>query len=268
MKALIAIALLLVAILVSPTASLALEARGVRHAIPCFTCAPDVVEAWHLTRSTAGPAVVMQVNIYDVNGIQVGNFVTVDPAGTFFARLISFSSSQALTQASPVALPVGLYSAILFDSAGVTEIFYEQIALNAVGSVGILTGRGTGPGAPYGYKTAAQGVFALTIAPEGPPFGTSNFFVCNNPANDMATFLGVPGPAPGNQGVAEFVNNAGDLSLTNFAAQSTFARSLLQISPGGASGGSLALAPPGATIMSCVRFLRIAGAPTLGAYTY
>jgi hypothetical protein len=269
MKALTAIGLLLVAALMNPTASLALEARGIRHAIPCFMCAPDVVEAWHLTRSTSTATVIINANIYDASGIRVGNFVIVDQGGTFLARLISFPTSLALAQATPVPLPVALYSAVLFESTQATEIFYEQIGLNALGSVGILTGRGTGPTAvPYGYKTGAERVRALTIAPEGPPFGTSNFFVCNNPANDMAAFLAVPALVLGSIGIAQFIDNNGNIAVSNFPTQSTFARSLLQLSPGGALGGSLELLPIGGSVMSCVRFLRIAGAPTLAAYTY
>jgi len=263
MKTLLAIGLLLVAGLATPTASPALEARGVRHAIPCFMCAPDIVESFHIARSTAPAAVVLQTNIYDTNGILLGNFILADPAGTFLARQVVFSSSQALTQA---ALPAGLYSAVLFDSLLVTNIFYEQVALNAAGVVGILTGRGTGPGAPYNYNTALTGVLSLTLAPDG--VGITNFFVCNNPANNMAAFLGVPGPTPGQQGVAQFINTTRELVINNFATPNLFARPLSQISPGGTVGGSLNLIPPGATMMSCVRFLRFTAGATVGGYTY
>ncbi len=266
MKLFSALGLLLVAILTVPTASLAFEARGVRHAIPCFQCAPDIPESFHVARSTAAPAVVLQTNIYDQNGIVLANAIFVDPAGTFLAQQIAFTTTQALTQAG---LPAGLYSAVLFDASLVTNIFYEQIALNALGVVGILTGRGTGPGVvPYNYFTAAAGgAFALTLVPET-QFNVVNFFVCNNPANNMATFLGVPGPTAGAQGVAQLVTAAGTVLLNNFVTRNLFARRLTDLTPDGAAGGSLFLFPPDATIMACVKFIRIDGDGTTGGYTF
>jgi len=266
MKVFSALGLLLVAILAAPTASLAFEVRGARHAIPCFQCLPDIVQSFHVVRSTAAAAsVVLQVNIYDVNGIVLGNAVFVDIAGNFLSQQVAFTTAQALTQAG---LPNGLYAAILFDASLVADLLYEQIALNAGGVAGILTGRGTGPGiTPYNYfSTAAGGVFALTLVPET-QFNVVNFFVCNNPANNMATFLGVPGPSPGQQGVAQLVTADGIVVLNTFVTQSLFARRVTDISPGGQNGGSLFLNPPGATIMACVKFIRIGGDGTVGGYT-
>src|SRR5712691_8568932 len=165
MKVLSALGLLLVAILAAPTASLAFEVRGARQAIPCFQCSPDIVQSFHVVRSTASASVVLQINIYDVDGIGLGNAVFVDVAGTFLGQQVAFTTTQALTQ---VGLPNGLYAAVLFDASLGSVLLYEQIALNAGGVVGLLTGRGTGPGVtPYNYfSTAAGGAFALTLFPE------------------------------------------------------------------------------------------------------
>jgi len=265
MKVFSALGLLLVAILAAPPASLAFEVRGARHAIPCFQCSPDIVQSFHVVRTTATASVVLQVNIYDVNGLVLGSAVFVDLAGTFLGQQVAFTTTQALTQ---TGLPNGLYAAILFDASLAADLFYEQIGLNAGGVAGILTGRGTGPGiTPYNYfSTAAGGVFALTLVPET-QFNVVNFFVCNNPANNMATFLGVPGPSPGQQGVAQLVTADGIVVLNTFVTQSLFARRVTDISPGGQNGGSLFLNPPGATIMACVKFIRIGGDGTVGGYT-
>lgn len=265
MKVFAALGLLLVTILAVPPASLAFEVRGARQAIPCFQCSPDVVQSFHVVRSTAAAPVVLQVNIYDVDGVVVGDAVFVDIAGTFLAQQVTFTTTQALTQAG---LPNGLYSAILFDASLGSNLLYEQIALNAGGVAGILTGRGTGPGiTPYNYfSTAAGGAFALTLVPET-QFNVVNFFVCNNPANNMAAFLGVTGPTPGAVGVAELVTASGTVLLNSFVTQNLFARRLTDLTPDGALGGSLFILPPGATIIACVRFIRINGDGTVGGYT-
>jgi hypothetical protein len=261
MKVVAAFGLLLVAILAAPTASIASEAIGIAHTITCLQCAPDIVESLHVARSTGAASVVLQLNVYDANGIALGNFIKADPAGTFLAQQVAFTTSQVLSGAG---LPAGLYAGILFDSSLLTNIFYEQIGLNASGVAGILTGRGN----LYNYFTAAQGgSFALTLFPESGT-GLLNFLVCNNPANNMATFLGVPGPAPGAQATARLITAGGDQILNNFATQNLFARPLSAISPGGISGGSLFLLPPGATRMACVKFVRISGFGTVGGYTY
>ena len=265
MKGFMAVGLLLVALLAAPTASLAFEARGVRHAIVCLQC-PDIPQSFHVARSTAAPSVVLQTNIYDQNGIVLGNFIIADPAGTFLAQQIAFTTTQALTAAG---LPTGLYSGILFDASLVTNIFYEQIALGPAGVVGVLTGRGTGPGiVPYNYfNAAAGGAFALTLVPET-QFAVVNVLVCNNPANNMATFLGVPGPAPGQQGVAQLITAGGNIVINNFPVQNTFSALVTAVSPGGQNGGSLFLLPPTTTIIACVKLVRIGGDGTVGGYTY
>jgi hypothetical protein len=270
MKRAVALGLMLFAVLAAPTASVALEARGIRHAIPCFMCPPDATEGLHIVRSTGAAPVVVDVNIYDVNGIFVGAFIIADPAGTFQAQQIAFVSSTALTQNS---LPAGLYAAILFDGSLATQLYYEEVALGPSGVTGILTGRGD----LYNYFTAAQaGAWALVLYPEvagGTLTGLSNVFVCNVPSNNMATFLGIPGAAPGAQGVAQLVTVTGDLVLNNFTVQNLFMRNLTAISPGGGGGGSLRLLPPGAgataTRIACVKILRIdsLNSSTLG-YTY
>ena len=261
MKAAVAFSLLLVVILAVPTAGLAVEAAGIRHWIPCFQCPPDIAQSVHVARSTGAAAIIIQVNIYDASGIILGSAIFPDAAGTFLARQIFFLTTDALTQ---TGLPSALYSAVLFNASNVTFVFYEQVGLNAQGVAGILTGRGDG----YNYfTTGGGGVFALTLAPEGGT-GLTNFFVCNNPANQMATFLGIPGPAAGAQAAALLITTAWDLVTNNFGTVSTFARLLSQISPAGVSGGSLFINPPGATRMACVKFLRIAGFGTVGGYTY
>lgn len=266
MKAALAFVLLLVTILVvAPTDVLAAEARGIRHTITCFMCPPDAVDSYHVARSTGAASVVLQVNIYDINGIVVGNFILADPGGTFLSQQVAFTSSQALQAAGQ--LP-GLWTAILFDASLVTNIWYEQIAVNSQGVAGILTGRGN----LYNYFNAAEGgVWALTLVPEfvsGQVTGFVNVFVCNNPANNMATFLGLAGPAPGAQAVAQLITVAGNLVNNNFPTQNLFHRPLAQISPAGPAGGSLVILPPGATRMACVRFIRITGFGTVGGYTY
>ena len=266
MRVFSALSLLLVTILAAPTGSPAFEVRGARHAIPCFQCLPDIAQSFHVVRSThATASVVLQVNIYDVNGIVLGSAVFVDIAGSFLAQQVAFTTTQALTQ---VGLPNGLYAAILFDASLGADLLYEQIALNAGGVAGILTGRGTGPGtAPYNYfSTAAGGAFALTLVPET-QFNVVNFFVCNNPANNMATFLGVPGPAAGAQGVAQLVTAAGNAIPNNFTTQNLFAKRLTDLTPDGAAGGSLFIFPPGSTIIACVSFIRFNGGGTVGGYT-
>ena len=261
MKTAVAFSLLLVAVLIAPTASLAAEARGIRHAIPCFQCAPDAPESVHVVRSTLAVSVVVQVNIYDVNGIVIGNYIQADPAGTFLARQIVFTTTAALVANG---LPLGLYAGVLFDASLVTNLWYEQIALGPGGISGILTGRGN----LYNYFGAA-GAWALTLFPEGST-GLTNFFVCNNPANNMATFLGIPGPAPASQAVIQLVTVNGDLVVNNVPTQNLFARSLSQLSPG-ATGGSLFIFPPAPTLIICVKFVRI-NVPglvsTVGGYTY
>ncbi len=255
--------LLLVAILVLPTASVAVEAVGQRHGIPCFQCGPDAPESIHIARSTGAAAVVLQTNIYDANGILVGTFTIADPAGTFLTQQIVFTTTGALASASPAPLPAGLYSAVLFASP-LTDIFYEQAAVNAGGVAGILTGRGD----LYNYLGVSR---ALTLYPEvsgGAPTGLVNFFVCNNPANNMATFLGIPSPAVGAQAVAQIFTPAGNMVFANFLTQSTFARPLVQLSAAGVSGGSLFISAPGATRMSCVKFVRIGTTVSVGSYTY
>jgi hypothetical protein len=251
--------------------SVAAEAVGIRHAIPCFLCPPDAVETVHVVRSTGAASVVVQVNIYDVNGIVVGNFIQADPAGTFQARQIAFLSSTALAANN---LAAGLFAGVLFDASLATALFYEQIAIGPGGISGVLTGRGN----LYNYFTAAVGgAWALVLYPEigggGALTGLVNFFVCNNPANNMATFLGVPGAAPGAQGVAQLVTVNGDLIVNNFATQNLFGRPLTAISPSGNQGGSLRLLPPGAgaaaTVIACLKFVRIASLnSTVGNYTY
>ena len=265
-KVAVAFGLLLAAILMAPTASLAAEARGIRHTITCFQCPPDISQSVHIARSTLAASVVLQTDIYDVNGIRAGSFILADPAGTFLAQQIAFTTSDALTSAG---LPNGLYAAILYDASLVTNIFYEQIGLNAAGVAGILTGRGN----LYNYfSTAGGGVFALVLFPEitgtGASTGLTNVFVCNNPANNMATFLGVPGPGPGQQAVALLITAAGNQVINNFPTQNLFQRFVTQINPAGTSGGSLFINPPGATLMACVKFVRIQGFGTIGGYTY
>ena len=265
-KVAVAFGLLLAAILMAPTASLAAEARGIRHTITCFQCPPDISQSVHIARSTLAASVVLQTDIYDVNGIRAGSFILADPAGTFLAQQIAFTTSDALTSAG---LPNGLYAAILYDASLVTNIFYEQIGLNAAGVAGILTGRGN----LYNYfSTAGGGVFALVLFPEitgtGASTGWTNVFVCNNPANNMATFLGVPGPGPGQQAVALLITAAGNQVINNFPTQNLFQRFVTQINPAGTSGGSLFINPPGATLMACVKFVRIQGFGTIGGYTY
>lgn len=264
MKAAVRFSLLLLAILIAPTASFAVEAQGIFHVIPCFQCAPDAPESVHVVRSTGAAPVVVQVNIYEQNGILVGTFIQADPAGTFQARQIAFNTSTALTSNG---LPTALYAGVLFDASLLTQIFYEQIAIGPGGISGILTGRGN----LYNYFTAAVGgAWALVLYPEIGT-GLTNFFVCNNPANQMAAFIGIPGPAAGAQGIAQLVTVNGDLVTNNFSTQSSFARTLVAISPSGASGGSLRLLPPGTTRMACVKFVRI-NVPGLvssvGGYTY
>lgn len=270
MKAAVAFALLLVAVLLAPTATFASEAFGIRHAIPCFQCPPDAPESVHVVRSTGAGSVVVQVNVYDASGIVVGSFQQVDSAGTFQARQIAFKTSDAL---AANGLPAGLYAGILFDASLATSLFYEQIAIGPGGISGLLTGRGN----LYNYFTAGQlGAWALVLYPEtalGSPTGLINFFVCNNPANNMATFLGVPSVPPGAQGIAQLVTVAGDLIANNFPTQNLFGRLLTQITPAGASGGSLRLLPPGAgataTVIACVKFVRIASLnSSVGGYTY
>jgi hypothetical protein len=261
MNIVVAVGLLLMTILAAPTASLAAEAVGIRHTITCLMCAPDITESLHITRSTGAASVVVQVNVYDANGIVVGSFIQADPAGTFLAQQIAFTSSQVLASAG---LPAGLYAGILFDASLTTNLFYEQVALNDAGVAGILTGRGN----LYNYFTsAAGGIFALTLYPEVGT-GLLNFFVCNNPANNMATFLGVPGPAPGAQALSSLVTAGGNLVQNNFPTQNLFARPLSQISPAGPAGGSLFIFPPGATVMACVKFIRITGNGSVAGYTY
>ena len=266
MKTAVMFGLLLVAVLIAPTASFAVEALGIKHAIPCFQCAPDAPDSVHVARNTAPVSLIINVDIYDANGIKLGQFIIPDPAGTFFGRQVVFTTAQALAAASPSALPNGLYAAVIFDSAVVANILYEGIGLGPGGITGVLTGRGN----LYGYAGVTR---ALTLFPEsvgGTPTGLTNFFVCNNPANNMATFLGVAGPAPGAQGVAQLFTVAGDIVLNNYATQNLFARPLSALSPG-ASGGTLFLVSPGATVMSCVKFVRV-NVPglvsTVGGYTY
>jgi hypothetical protein len=265
MKTAVALSLLLLALIAVPTGSLAFEAEGIFHAIPCLQCGPDIIESLHIARSTGGASVVIQVDVYDENGIVRGSFIIPDPAGTFLARQIAFTTSQVLTQAG---LPAGLYAGILFDASRATPIFYEQVGLNASGVAGVLTGRGN----LYNYfRTGDGGVFALTLYPEiagGGPTGLINFFVCNNPANNMATFIGIPGPAPGDQAVARLVTTLGDVNVNNFATKNIVARPLAQLSAAGVAGGSLFMLPPGNTFMACVKFIRIAGDGIVAGYTY
>jgi hypothetical protein len=258
MKRTAVLALMLLAAFANPTASMALEARGVTHAIPCFMCPPDATETIHIVRSTGAASVVVTVNIYDVNGIAIGSFIQADPAGTFQAQQISFLSSTAL---AANGLPAGLYAGILFDGSLATQLYYEQVAIGPGGVTGILTGRGD----LYNYFTAAQaGAWALVLYPEvvgGNVTGLSNVFVCNVPSNNMATFFGIPGAAPGAQAVAQLVTVGGNLVVNNFPVQNLFMRHLTDISPAGGAGGSLRLLPPGtgatATRIACVRILRI-----------
>jgi len=270
MKRTTALVLMLLAVLAVPTVSMALEARGITHAIPCFMCPPDAAETIHIVRSTGATAVVVTVNIYDVNGIAIGSFIQADPAGTFQAQQVSFLTSTAL---AANGLPAGLYAAILFDGSLATQLYYEQMAIGPNGITGILTGRGD----LYNYFTAAQtGAWALVLYPElvgANVTGLSNVFVCNVPSNNMATFFGIPGAPPGSQGVAQLVTVGGNLVVNNFPVQNLFMRHLTDISPAGSAGGSLRLLPPGtgasATRMACVKILRIAqlNSSTLG-YTY
>jgi hypothetical protein len=261
MRVHVAVGVLLMAILAVPTAGLAVEAFGQRHWIPCVQCAPDVVESVHVARSTGAASITLQLNFYDTNGISSGAALFIDPAGTFLAQQIAFTTSAALAQAG---LPSALWAGVLFNSSNVTNVFYEQIAINAQGVAGILTGRGDG----YNYFSAAQGgVFALTLVPEGNT-GLSNFFTCNNPANNMATFLGITGPGVGAQAVASLITTGGNQVLNNFPTQNLFRRPVGQINAAGTAGGSLFLFPPTTTKMACVKAIVIQGLGTVVGYTY
>jgi hypothetical protein len=269
MKPVVALSLVLLAVSMIPTASFAAEAFGIRHGVPCFQCSPDAVEAVHVVRAVAQTSVVVQVNIYDASGILKGNFTIADPGGSTVARQIAFTSTQAL---SSISLPSGLYSAVLFESTQTVDTFYEEITLGPGGITGILTGRGD----LYGYATSGNPTHALTLFPEqvsGIPTGLTNFFVCNIPANDMATFLAIPGPAAGALAIAEAFTVDGQSVMNNYTTSSTFAQSLSQLSPG-VTGGSLALFAPFSPVgqkISCVKWVRI-NVPgltsTLGHYTY
>jgi hypothetical protein len=257
MKAIAAFCLLVVTIFAVPTDSLAAEGRGVRQWIVCLQCSPDIDESLHIARSSSAAAIVLQLNVYDANGIFLGSAIFPDPAGTFLAQQVPFLTTQVLAQA---ALPAGLYAGVLFNASSGTQIFYEQLGINAQGIAGILTGRGDG----YNY---AGTTLALTLYPENGT-GLLNFFICNNPANNMATFLGIPGPAPGAQGIAQLITAAGDLSIANFPAQNLFQRSVTQLNPGGAAGGSLILGAPGGTLIECVKTIRIQDFGIVAGYTY